>query len=90
MKRKDIHKIAPKLSEIPLKKTGFEIPKNYFESVEDAVISELKAETLLKKGNKEAFNTPNNYFDSIEEIVITKLKAEAIQNDNETTIPEKL
>ncbi|WP_372792649.1 hypothetical protein [Lutibacter sp.] len=88
MKRKDIHKIAPKLSEISLKKAGFEIPENYFESIEDAIIAELKTETLLKKGTKETFKTPENYFDSIEEIVISKLKAEVIQNNTETTIPE--
>jgi len=87
MKKKDLHTKAPKLSEISLKKTGFEIPENYFDSVEDAVMAELKAETLLKKENKKAFKTPDNYFDSIEDIVITKLKAEAIQHDNETTIP---
>ncbi len=87
MKRKDIHKIAPKLSEISLKKTGFEIPENYFESIEDAIIAELKAKTLLEKGTKETFKTPENYFDSIEEIVISKLKAEVIQNNTETTIP---
>ena len=88
MKRKDLHTIAPKLSEISLKKTGFEIPKNYFKSIEDAVIAELKAENFLKKGTKEVFKTSENYFDFIEDIVIAKLKAEAIQNNKETTIPE--
>lgn len=88
MKRKDIHKIAPKLSEISFKKIGFKIPENYFNSVEDTVIAELKSEKLLNKVNKEAFKTPQNYFDSIEDIIITKLKAEAIQNNKETTIPE--
>ncbi len=88
MKRKEIHKIAPKLSEISLKSVGFEIPENYFESIEDAVIAELKAESFLKKGTKEAFKTPENYFKSIEDLVLSKLKAEAIQNTNETNIPK--
>jgi len=94
MKRKDLHTIAPKLSEISLKKIGYEIPKNYFDFIEDAVIAELKAEYFLKKGNKKAFKTSDNYFDSIEDIVIAKLKAEAIHNNNNnnnnkgTIIPE--
>ncbi len=86
MKRKDLHTIAPKLSEISLKKIGFEIPKDYFDFIEDAVIAELKAEYFLKKGNKKAFKTSDNYFDSIEDIVIAKLKAEAIHNNNKGTI----
>ena len=81
MNKEDLHKIAPKLSEISLKKTDFEIPKNYFETVEDAVIAELKAEKLQQKKAKNPFKTPENYFNSLEDIVLTRLKAEAIQNN---------
>jgi len=88
MKKKDLYKIAPKLSEISLKKSGFEIPSNYFETIEDGVIATLKTENLQDKINSKTFITPENYFNSIEDIVITKLKAEALNNKNKNTIPE--
>jgi len=89
MKNKDLNKIAPKLSVISLSKTGFEIPKNYFDTVEDAIIAKLKADNLQNKINSKTFKTPKNYFDSIENIVIAKLKAEVIldKNENLDTIP---
>jgi hypothetical protein len=86
MKKEDLHKIAPKLSKIILDKTGFEIPENYFETVEEGVIAELKAKNLPKKIPAEIINLPENYFNSIEDIVIARLKAEAVKNDNEHTI----
>ena len=91
MKKKDLHKIAPKLSEISLKKSGFEIPTKYFDTIEDAVFAELKAENLQNETTKKAFKTPENYFDSLEAIVIAKLKAEAIQlgNEHSNEIPEE-
>lgn len=88
MKKKDLHKIAPKLCEISLNKIGFEIPKNYFETIEDSVLTELKAKNLHHKINIETFKTPENYFNSVEDIVIAKLKSEVVQNKNDVTIPE--
>jgi len=85
MNKKDLHKIAPKLSELSLKKPGFEIPDKYFDTIEDAVFAELKANELQKKSIKKTFKTPDGYFNSVEDIVITKLKAEAIQTENEHT-----
>ena len=88
MKKEDVHKIIPELSEISLKKTGFELPENYFETVEDTVIATLKTENLQNKINSKTFKTPGNYFNSIEDIVLAKLKAEVIQNKNDNQIPE--
>ncbi|WP_456379594.1 hypothetical protein [Lutibacter sp.] len=88
MKKKDLHKVAPKLSEISLKKSGFEIPSTYFETIEDGVIATLNAEKFSFIKPKESFQTPKNYFNSIEDIVITKLKAEALNTKNSNTIPE--
>ena len=88
MKKKDLHKVVPKLSEISLKKSGFEIPSNYFETIEDGVIAKLKAENLTLIKTRESFQTPKNYFNSIEDIVITKLKAEALNTKNHNTLPE--
>jgi hypothetical protein len=82
MKKEKPHKIIPTLSENSLKKTGFALPENYFETVEDNVIAALKTENLKNKINTKVFTTPENYFDSIEDIVLAKLKAEAIQEKN--------
>lgn len=88
MKNNKLHKIAPKLSEISLNKSGFEIPENYFETIENAVLSELNVDTIQSKTTKETFTTPENYFDSIEDLVITKLKSEVIHKNIENSIPE--
>ena len=88
MKKEDVHKIIPELSEISLKKTGFELPENYLENLEDTVIATLKAENLQNKINSKTFKTPDNYFNSIEDIVLAKLKAEVLQNKNNSQIPE--
>ncbi len=85
MKKKDLHKIAPKLSKNSLKKTGFKIPDKYFDTIEDAVFAELKAENFHENSNKNIFKTPKKYFNSVEDIVIAKLKAEAIQTNNKDT-----
>lgn len=72
MKKEDLHKIAPKLSEIPLDKSGFETPENYFNAIEDIVIARLKAEVV--QNNHEKVKPSENYFDSIEDRVLTKIK----------------
>ncbi|WP_456424205.1 hypothetical protein [Lutibacter sp.] len=89
MKKEDLHKIAPILSEISLNNNGFEIPENYFKTIEDSVIAKLKTEKLPKEIQHTPFKTPENYFGTIEDIIITKLKAEAIHGKSNTSIPEK-
>jgi len=89
MKKEDLHKIAPILSEISLNNNGFEIPENYFKTIEDSVIAKLKTEKLPKEREHNPFKTPENYFETIEDIIITKLKAEAIHGKSNTSIPEK-
>lgn len=71
MKKEDVHKIIPKLSEISLKKTGFELPKNYFETVEDIVIAKLKSEVIQNKNDNVI---PENYFEILETKVISEIK----------------
>tara|TARA_R110001583_G_scaffold4351_2_gene25174 strand:+ start:8828 stop:9448 length:621 start_codon:yes stop_codon:yes gene_type:complete len=88
MKKKKLHKIAPKLSEISLKKSGFEIPDTYFETVEKAVLSELNVDKIQSNTTKEIFTTPENYFNSIEAIVIARLKSEVIHKNIENSIPK--
>ena len=88
MKKNKLHKIAPKLSEITPVKTGFQIPENYFKTVEDSIMAELKADNFQNKITNNTFKTPDNYFNSVEDLVITKLKAVAIQEKNDTIIPD--
>jgi hypothetical protein len=88
MTNKDLNKIAPTLGKITTKETGFQVPENYFGSIEDGVIADIKSKNLNIQTNTPNFITPNNYFDSLEDIVISKLKAQTFKTDKNTTIPE--
>ena len=58
---------------------GFKVPKGYFETVEDTVMSEL----IVKKFSvKEGFSTPKDYFDSVEDTVFNKLGKEFIKTES--------
>lgn len=74
-----------KLTKNQVKTTGFKIPMDYFDAIENDVISKLKTEKFSKKNS---FKIPDDYFNSVEDIVVTKLKAEAIQKNNTTVIPD--
>lgn len=89
MKKEDLHKVAPRLSEISLDNNSFKIPENYFRTIEDSVVAKLKTEKFPKEIEHNTFQTPENYFETIEDIIITKLKAEAIHGKGNTSIPEK-
>jgi len=88
MNKNDLHKIAPLLSKIPLNKTQFEVPKKYFETIEDAILAKTMAENIPSSHSKNTFKTPHNYFDSIESIVISKLKSESIHGNNNKAVPD--
>ena len=62
------------------------MPKNYFNTVEENVISTLNLQEIQPK-EAEVFKTPENYFDTVEEITLAKLKAEIAQTTNNTEIP---
>ncbi len=49
--------------------SGFEIPSNYFNKIEDKIISKTKRSL---SSNKTGFKTPNNYFESIEAKILAK------------------
>jgi len=74
-----------KVTKSQVKNTGFKVPMNYFNTVEEAVLSKLSSDKFSKKNG---FNVPDNYFNSLEDIVLTKLKAEAIQKNSTNTIPD--
>ncbi|MDX1828258.1 MAG: hypothetical protein R3342_01810 [Lutibacter sp.] len=84
MKAKNKHSNF-KLTESQIKTSGFKVPMDYFDEIENDVISKLNTEKFSKKNN---FKVPNDYFNSIEDIVVTKLKAEAIQKNDTAIIPD--
>lgn len=52
-----------------IKKTGFKIPKDYFDSLEDTIISSIKLKEL---SSESGFKTPDNYFDTLEDTILSK------------------
>lgn len=61
MKKNRIHNIN---------KTGFKTPKDYFNNLEDVILSEIKLhETFTESG----FTAPKDYFDTLEERIINKV-----------------
>ncbi len=73
MNKNELHNIAPILSELSLKESGFKVPNNYFNSIENAVFAEILASEInVEKPN---FNTPENYFNSLEDKVIDKINS---------------
>lgn len=59
--------------ELNIKNTGFETPKNYFDSVEDAVFSSLQSEKLKNSTSDPGYSIPEGYFDSLEDEVLSKI-----------------
>ena len=58
------------LNNITGKKTGFSVPTNYFNAVEDAFSTNLFEDSNSKKN---AFKTPASYFDNLETEILTKV-----------------
>ena len=61
-----------------IKNTGFKIPDNYFEGVEDTVLSQIRLKSIEGSG----FKVPNGYFESLEDTVISKIS----KNENTKVI----
>lgn len=59
--------------EFNIKNTGFKVPKDYFEGIEDAVFSSLGEEHLKQVTNKVDLGIPEGYFDSFEDRVMAKI-----------------
>ena len=52
------------------KETGFSVPQNYFEEIEDNFSTHLFEE---KNSKKITFEIPNNYFNTIEDKILLKV-----------------
>ena len=81
MKKSQLYTIAPILSSID-KNTGFKVPENYFQNIEENVFSVMKVNNVEFKKPLNSFKVPATYFDTIEDTVLAKLKAEALQVEN--------
>ena len=46
-----------------IKDTGFKVPKDYFGSLEDVILTDLK---LKEKAPESGYKVPDNYFDALE------------------------
>lgn len=62
-----------KLQHIKSSKKGFKAPKEYFDTVEDAVFTKLTAQNFSKK---EGFTMPTSYFETVENSVFNKIQKE--------------
>lgn len=56
-----------------INETGFKIPKDYFDNLEDAILSEIKLKEL---SNDSGFKTPKDYFETLEDRIIEKTPIE--------------
>lgn len=54
-----------------IKDTGFKVPEDYFDSLEDSILNELK---LTKFEKASGYKTPENYFESLEEKITSTIK----------------
>lgn len=87
MNQKELHTIAPTLSNLP-KKVPFSVPKGYFDSVEELVVTTINLDSLGIKKEQSPFITPSDYFDTVDTFVISRLKAEEALFEEENSIPE--
>ncbi|WP_370228178.1 hypothetical protein [Mesoflavibacter sp.] len=54
-----------------IKQSGFKTPNNYFNTIEDQIMSQISLEEI---GKDSGFKTPDNYFDTIEDNILSKTK----------------
>ncbi|WP_299556189.1 hypothetical protein [Seonamhaeicola sp.] len=57
-----------------IKESGFKVPKGYFDSLEDHIMSELKLKELTNSTS--GFKTPDTYFDALEDTILNKVSEE--------------
>ncbi len=51
-------------------KSGFSVPSNYFETIEDSFTLKLKEENIVKENG---FKTPDSYFDELENKILEQV-----------------
>ena len=57
-----------------IKNTGFKVPKDYFQNLEDTIMDTIKLDEALQNEGNSGFKAPDGYFDSLEDVILTKIK----------------
>lgn len=57
---------------------GFEVPKDYFETLEDQIITHVTLETTHSENKNQGFKTPDHYFDTLEDNILGQLETETV------------
>ncbi|WP_405606032.1 hypothetical protein [Polaribacter sp. Asnod1-A03] len=68
------------LNSILGKKSGFSVPKNYFDSIEDIIDIRIAEENLSKENG---FNVPDAYFKNLEDNILAKV---TVTTEKETKV----
>jgi hypothetical protein len=64
-----------------IKTTGFNTPKDYFESFDKKLLSKLASKNQLDTIKSTGFNIPEGYFETVDEIIFNK-----VENKKETKV----
>ncbi len=73
------------LSSILGKESGFSVPENYFNTIEDAFETKLTEEKFTRE---KGFSIPENYFSTIEDSIEAKLTEENFTKEKGFSIPD--
>lgn len=57
-----------------IKDQGFKVPKDYFETLEDQIMSNITLDTQIPKARTPGFETPKDYFNTLEDNIFIKLE----------------
>ena len=60
-----------------IKQSGFKTPDNYFNTIEDQIMSQISLEKIDKNSG---FKVPDNYFETIEDNLLNKTKKPKVIN----------
>lgn len=58
-----------------IKNTGFKVPKDYFQNLEEQIMDNIKLNETLQNVDDSGFNTPEGYFDTLEDVVLAKVNS---------------
>ena len=84
----DWKKDAPRLAAMA-KSNPFAVPNNYFESVDEAILSTIFLDGLKQNTNNNSFEIPQNYFEDLTKRIETTIRmSELPVKENSFAVPE--
>ena len=63
----------------PIKSTGYKLPNDYFNAVEESVFSKLKEENIKLQIQSSGFKVPDDYFETFESSILSSNNKRATQ-----------